>query len=651
MDPAEYLPLFIAECREHLQELNVSIVALERNPGDASGVDAIFRVVHSVKGMAGTMGFAGMMRLTHEMEEVLELVRQRRGAVSRETIDIVLECLDALSAALDAIEEGGEEKLDPEPLIPRLRALVRARQSSDQPPVAAPEDRPAPAPAVAPAPLPTFRVDFAASAYMPSVLTYVLLSELRDRDLLVSSVPPADQLIDWDGRTVEITCPEGCTLAEIESAAFAVDGVASVTVAGEEAAAPRERRGARSLRADSERSPVSGIAPARTVRVDAARLDQLMHFMGELVVDRTRLAVLVAQAGVPALSQAMQELERTSQTLGAMVMKVRMIEIEAVFARLPRLVRDTAAKLGKEVELIVSGAETELDRTVVDALGDPLVHLVRNAIDHGLEPPELRVAAGKRPAGRLMIAARQAGRGVVITVRDDGAGVDPAKLAARARQRGLLGQGEQLTSEQAQDMLFKPGFSTASEVGDVSGRGVGLDAARDAVRALGGDITIQSEKGAGTLAEIRLPLTLAITSALVVEVAGLPYAVPLDRVEWTLALADHKVRHAGGETVLVMPEGVVPLCDAAGVLTGRGPEKEPEHAVIVHVGDQLLALAVGELIGQRELVTRPLPPELESSGPVSAAAILAEGEIALIVDCDALAEAKPREVTERAIAA
>ncbi|HEX2702370.1 MAG TPA: chemotaxis protein CheA [Solirubrobacteraceae bacterium] len=658
MDPAEYLPLFVAESREHLQELNVSIVALERNPGDAAGVDAIFRVVHSVKGMAGTMGFAGMMRLTHEMEEVFELIRRRRGAVARATIDVVLECVDELSAAIDAIEEGGVEKIDPEPLIPRLRALVRAREPSDHLSAATSDSQGVPSSAPAPTPTSptTFHVEFAATAGMPSVLAYVLLSELRDRDLLISSVPAADEVLDWHGSTVEVTCPEGCALAEVEAAAFAVEGVVSVTPAELENVEPLdeaaiETPGATSSNPGAEPSRATGIARSRTVRVDAERLDQLMHFMGELVVHRTQLTALVAQADVPGLARAMQDLERTSQALGAMVMKVRMIEIEAVFARLPRLVRDTAARLGKEVELIVIGAETELDRTVVDALGDPLVHLVRNAIDHGLEPSEQRVAAGKPPVGRLMVAARQAGRGVVITVRDDGSGVDPAKVAARARQRGLLGQDDQLTIEEAQDMLFKPGFSTSSEVGDISGRGVGLDAARDAVRALGGDIVIQSENGIGTLAEIRLPLTLAITSALVVEVAGLPFALPLDRVEWTLALADHSVQQAAGQTLLVLPEGVVPLCDAARALTGHEAEEPPEHAVIVRVGEDLLALAVGELIGQRELVTRPLPPELEVSRPVSAGALLAEGEIALIVDCDALADAAPGEVTARAIAA
>jgi two-component system chemotaxis sensor kinase CheA len=385
------------------------------------------------------------------------------------------------------------------------------------------------------------------------------------------------------------------------------------------------------------------------VRVDAERLDQLMHYMGELVVHRTQLSSLVEQSDVPGLGQAMQELERTSQALRAMVMKVRMIEVEAVFARLPRLVRDVAGKLGKDVELKVTGADTELDRTVVDTLGDPLVHLVRNAIDHGLEGAEERIAAGKPASGVLSVSARQAGGGVVITVRDDGRGVDTGAVRERARERGLIGAGEELSTEQAIDLLFTPGFSTARKMTDISGRGVGMDAARSAVRALGGDVVIQSDAGRGTIAEIRLPLTLAITSALVVEVAGLPFAIPLDRVEWTLALADHNVRKAAGQELLVLPEGVVPVLDAGRVLAGAHGA-EGIHAVIVRAGDELVALAVGELIGQRELVTRPLPAELATSRPLAAGAVLAEGEIALIVDCDALIDAIPKE-TARAVAA
>jgi two-component system chemotaxis sensor kinase CheA len=655
MDPAEYLPLFIAECREHLQELNVAIVALEKQPDDADGVDAIFRVVHSVKGMAATMGFAGMARLTHEMEEVFELVRQRRGAVSLAAIDVVLECLDELSSAIDAVEQTGEEKIDPDPLIPRLRALVRAPDLIE-PPNEQRASGPLPAGAL------IVHVEFAAGVEMPSVLAYLLLSGLREQQLLDGSSPTEDELESWSGRTVEVLCAAGVELSDIEAVASEVDGVARVAPAGQEAPEPLDTPElAAELDDDTVAAPVasepgalpaapSGVARARTVRVDSERLDHLMHYMGELVVHRTQLASLVAQADVPGLAQAMQELERTAQALGAMVMKVRMIEVEAVFARLPRLVRDVAGKLGKEVELVVMGADTELDRTVVDALGDPLVHLVRNAIDHGLESRDERTAAGKPGVGRLYISARQAGGGVVITVRDDGRGVDPEHVALRARERGLLAPGEEITMEQAIDFLFTAGFSTARNLSDISGRGVGLDAARNQVRALGGDVVLQSEAGGGTLTEIRLPLTLAITSALIVEVEKLPYAIPLDRVEWTLALEDHNVRMAAGQAMLVLPEGVVPLWDAALLLTGSASSQPPEHAVILRVGDQLLALSVGDLVGQRELVTRPLPPELELSRPVSAGAMLAEGEIALIVDCEALADSIPKEVA-RALAA
>jgi two-component system chemotaxis sensor kinase CheA len=346
----------------------------------------------------------------------------------------------------------------------------------------------------------------------------------------------------------------------------------------------------------------------------------------------------------------MQELERTSQSLRGMIMKVRMIEVDAVFARLPRLVRDVAGKLGKDVELRLSGADTELDRTVVDAIGDPLVHLVRNAIDHGFEPAAERIAAGKPATGVLEVSARHAGGGVVITVRDDGRGIDLAAVAARAREHGLTETSDALSLPEALDLVFRPGFSTAREASEISGRGVGMDAARDAVRALGGDIVVESESGVGTVAEIRLPLTLAITSALLVEVAGLPFAIPLDRVEWTLALADHTVRKAAGQTLLVLPDSVVPLCDAAQALAAQDGG-EPEHAVIVRAGDELVALAVGELIGQGELVTRPLPAELETSRPLAAGAVLAEGAIALIVDCDALVKSMSREAAANALAA
>jgi two-component system chemotaxis sensor kinase CheA len=333
----------------------------------------------------------------------------------------------------------------------------------------------------------------------------------------------------------------------------------------------------------------------------------------------------------------MQELTRCSHGLQAMVMQVRMIPVEAVFLRFPRLVRDLSSKLGKQVELKLVGQETELDRTVVDALGDPIVHLVRNALDHGLEGPEERAAAGKPATGTVEISARHAGGNVVITVSDDGRGVNPEAVAKKAVARGLITpeQAETIDAAKAIELLFAPGFSTAETTSDISGRGVGMDAVRTKIRELGGEVVMTSEPGHGSTAQIRLPLTLAIMSALLVRAGGRSYGIALDRVDRTVRLADHTVRSAAGQRMLVMRDSVLPLRDAAGAL-GHGSDEECEFAVIVHSQERSVALAVSELIGQRELVTRPLPTDVADLAAVSGAAVLSDGEIALLVDCDAL---------------
>jgi len=378
-------------------------------------------------------------------------------------------------------------------------------------------------------------------------------------------------------------------------------------------------------------------ASASTVRVDAERLDQLMHYMGELVLHRTSVEALAAQADVPGLAQAMQDLTRTSQALQAMVMQVRMIPVEAVFLRFPRLVRDLSTKLGKQVELELVGKDTELDRTVVDALGDPLVHLIRNSLDHGLEGPEERVAAGKPATGTLHLSARHAGGNVVIEVRDDGRGIDPAKVAAKAAERGIIAADAVDATDMAKaiELLFHPGFSTAEVTSDISGRGVGMDAVRTTIRELGGEVLMTSEQGQGTAAQIRLPLTLAIMAALLVEADSRPFAIPLDRIERTVRLADHTVRSVAGSRMLVMRDGVLPIVDAAERF-GGSPVPDAEYAVIVRAATGSLAVTVTTLFGQRELVTRPLPPEVAENSALSGAAVMSDGQIALIVDCDAL---------------
>jgi two-component system, chemotaxis family, sensor kinase CheA len=650
MDTAQYLPMFLAEAREHLQELNLAVVRVEETPDDRETVDEIFRIAHSFKGMSATMGFEGIAAVTHRMEDVFELLKQRNGGLDRAAIDVLLECLDTLEAAVDSIEADGTEQLDPAPLVERLQALVRAPEPEVEEAGAEGPDVAAILAAAGEQRIVQVTVTLAEDCLMPSVRAYMVLAALAEHGELAGSVPHHDAVEAFDGREIVAYL---ASEHEDEAVLATVNGVPDVAAAtaleptapAAPVAAPAEVEIAAVAVAEPGVAAAEAGRPAAahqkkaaaTVRVDAERLDQLMHSMGELVVHRTLVESLAAHADVPGLSQAMQELTRSSQALQAMVMQVRMIPVDAVFMRFPRLVRDLSSKLDKEVELKLVGKDTELDRTVVEALGDPLVHLIRNALDHGLEGPEDRVAAGKPKLGTLEISARHAGGNVVIEVRDDGRGIDPERVGHRAVERGLITAevAATLDSKGAAELLFAPGFSTAEVTSDISGRGVGMDAVRTIIRELGGEVTLNSELGQGTTAQIRLPLTLAIMAALLVEAGGQPFAIPLDRVERTLRLADQTVRSVAGQRMLVLRDGVLPVLDGASALGGVA-SGDAEHAVIVRGQDRRLALAVTRLVGQRELVTRPLPSDVADRAAVSGGAVLSDGRIALIVDCDAV---------------
>jgi two-component system, chemotaxis family, sensor kinase CheA len=647
MDTSQYIQMFLAECREHLQQLNLAVVRVEERPDDSATVDEIFRIAHSLKGMSATMGFQGMAALTHEMEDVFELLRKRTDGLSRDAVDVLLECLDALSAALDGIEADGTERMDPGALVERLQGLVRERtpdqavaRRGGEATTGTPEPV-AGAMAAGQAVLHA-RATLEDETLMPAVRAYMVLAAAADLGTVVASAPEAEDIEAFDGRVIDVWVAAEVETEALQAALAAVPDVASVQVTDDrptEEAAPKL-------------AAVANLEYSRTtstVRVDAERLDQLMHLMGELVVQRTRVEALSAEAEVPGLGHAMQELTRCSQALQAIVMQVRMIPVEAVFLRLPRLVRDLSAKLGKQVELELVGQDTELDRTVVDALGDPLVHLVRNALDHGFETPAERQAAGKPSAGALRISARHSGGNVVISVADDGRGVDAAAVAATAVRRGLLTaeQAEGLDPARAIDLLFAPGFSTREAASDVSGRGVGMDAVRAKVREVGGEVWMTSEPGQGTIAQIRLPLTLAIMPALLVRAGERTYGIALDRIDRSVMLDEHPVRSAAGQRMLVVGDAVMPLYDAATAL-GHPADEDCEFAVIVHGHDRRIALAVSELVGQHELVTRPLPPDVAELAPVSGAAVLPDGDIALLVDCDALTTDSPAAALARA---
>jgi two-component system chemotaxis sensor kinase CheA len=491
---------------------------------------------------------------------------------------------------------------------------------------------------------------------IPSVRAYMVLSALAELGETLACKPTPDEVETFDGREIDVWMVSERADSELAGVVSSVSDVDHVEVTeavsdaavetGEIPTGDEPKQEAKKDDAPAKKPSGGHNKGSSTVRVDAERLDQLMHFMGELVLHRTQVEALAADADVPGLSQAMQNLTRTSHALQAMVMQVRMIPVEAVFLRFPRLVRDLSTKLGKQVELELVGKDTELDRTVVDALGDPLVHLIRNSLDHGLEGPEERQAAGKPATGTLHLSARHAGGNVVIEVRDDGHGINPAKVAQKAAERGLIPADAVETTDMAKaiELLFHPGFSTAEVTSDISGRGVGMDAVRTTIRELGGEVLMTSVHGEGTTAQIRLPLTLAIMAALLVEVDGRPFAIPLDRIERTVRLADHTVRSVAGSRMLVMRDSVLPIVDAAERF-GGSPAPEADYAVIVRGATGSLAVTVTTLFGQRELVTRPLPPEVAENSALSGAAVMSDGQIALIVDCDALETAATSLVT------
>ena len=666
MDTSEYMPMFLAEAREHLQELNLAIVTLEENPHDRGTIDEIFRFAHSMKGMSATMGFAQVAELTHEMENVFELLKERTEGLPGDAIDTLLACLDALSATFDAIEVEGQETLDKAPLIARLHGLVRAGDEQEVPRAgggAALPDLEA-AQAAGERVLHVV-VKLSDDVLMPAVRAHMVFAALGEHGTLIGSIPAEAQVELFDGRTVEAWLASEQQEEVVAASAGAVSDVAAVEVAEtgpsqaiklavstptlapvpDSATVVPIASGHPAAEADHPAAPAAGkpaTGASRTVRVDAERLDALMHSMGELVIHRTAVEALTAKLDVAGLQQAMQELTRSSQALQSMVMQVRMIPVDVVFQRFPRLVRDLSSKLGKEVKLELVGRDTELDRTVVDAVGDPLVHLVRNSLDHGLEGSQQRLAAGKPAVGTLEISARHAGGNVVIEVRDDGRGIDPQAIARKALASGMIDAqaAEEIDMKGAVELLFAPGFSTVETASDISGRGVGMDVVRTKIRELGGEVVVDSTLGQGTLAQIKLPLTLAIVSALQVDVSGGQYAIPLDRVERTLRLSQQTVSSVAGRRMLVLGDGVLQLLEGSDVFR-RKPDGEHEFVVIVRTADRRLALAVDELVGQRELVTRPLPAVASDGEPVSGGAALADGRIALIVDCDALLMATP----------
>lgn len=672
LDPQEYqeyLEIFGTEAAEHLASLDDLLLEAERLAGGgqdapAELVNGIFRAMHTLKGMAGMMDFGATMRLAHLMEHFFDEVRQGKRRLSVPALAVVFEGVDALKALKCAIQaQGNEAGCDVQRVRQALEALAEA------PPT------PEPAGAAPATPGTTdwlARLDATSQTFaLMAQVAGAQLYEIRVRAARDCPAGPAAWLDElqalgrvlgcWNSAGEAIEMPSAA-LAEVlflteaeHRSVLEVSGVPPenlqlVPLASDEVAPAAETPRA-DVAAPVERPAAS--ERATTIRVETTRLDRLMELVGELVIHQTRLAQLYGRVGEVleaehaelqlGLDEAMQSLAWVSGELRKSSMRVRMVAVGALFNRYPRIVRDLARECGKRVRLEVLGAKTELDKTVVEQIGDPLIHLLRNAVDHGLEAPEDRLAAGKPAEGVITLAAAQQGHHILITIADDGRGIDGERVLAKARERGLLGENEQLSEQEMLGLIFRPGFSTAQAVTNLSGRGVGMDVVLSNIQRLGGSVQVSSEPGRGTRFLIKLPLTLAITKALLVSSGEDTYAIPLASVEETLRLRPEEMRSMQGRTMIQVRGAVLPLLRLSELFAQPtpAPDGQPLPTVVVHDGEKRLALVVEGLIGQQDVVVKSLGDFLGHPPGIGGATILGDGRVALILDIPTLSERPP----------
>ena len=688
MDVSQYLDIFIDETREHLQNLNTQILALEQDAENMDTVNEIFRAAHSLKGMAGTMGYKRMQTLTHDMENVFSEVRNGAIKVNAEMIDILFQCLDALEEYLAAIQENADEGTnDNEHLIKALNVILETKggavAAKEEPKEEVKEDKPAAGGGLKEkwrdikiGDVERHVIEEAAKenihAYGISVyvqetcilkaarafLVFKALEELGD---VIVSVPSAQDIEDERFENdfsiifltehplekvigaikyvseIEDAIGEEIKLEAAEPAkttAVAKKADTKVAVKDDKPAAPAK---------SGEKKAVGKAMASRTVRVDIEKLDVLMNLVSELIISKNSLVSVAANevgSSNLAFNEQIEYLESVTTNLHESVMKVRMVPIESVVSKFPRMIRDLSKKLDKKMELYMTGEETELDRTVVDEIGDPLMHLLRNSADHGLESAEVRKARGKSEVGSIFLNAYQDGNNVVIEVGDDGNGIDVEAVKNKAIERGTITpeQAETMADKDIIDLLFLPSFSTAKQVSDVSGRGVGLDVVKSKIEALSGEIETRTKLGEGSTFIVRLPLTLAIIQALMVVVGGEKYAISLGSVQTIEGISPSEVKTVQGKEVIHLRGKVIPLVRLDQVLdveSTRNPEDEIT-VLIAKKGDRLAGLVVDDLLGQMEIVIKSMGKYIGKCKLISGATILGDGEVALILDANAL---------------
>ncbi|MGG1661398.1 chemotaxis protein CheW [Brevibacillus sp. NRS-1366] len=676
MDMNQYLDMFIEESKEHLQAINANLLLLENDPGNIVHVKEIFRSAHTLKGMSATMGYEDMASLTHEAENVLDLIRNQKLNINSDIMDVIFQSIDLIEGMVIDITEGGDGSADVSMPVKKLRAIVAGDFSAEQEiavAVAAVEEAPASEEAGQHAEqfdlddyalmvmkqskelghnLVWIKVTLSENCLLKAARSYMVFDQLESMGEVIKTKPSVEDIENERfEQSFEIAYVTMQSIDKVRNTILNISEIQEVTIDPiqikenvqqvpdvQESAAAAPPQVAQETQQAAVRRPGAG---GKTIRVDIDRLDILMNLFSELVIDRGRLEQLAREIGKSELQETVEHMSRISGDLQSIILTMRMVPVEQVFNRFPRMIRDLQKDLNKKVNLEIYGAETELDRTVIDEIGDPLNHLLRNSLDHGIESPADRKKAGKPEEGTIELRAFHSGNHVFIEIKDDGAGINKDKVLKKALERGIVNQAtaDTMSDKQIHELLFAAGFSTADVISDISGRGVGLDVVKSKIESLGGSVAVDSVRGQGTTFLIQLPLTLSIISAMLVQVQDEKYAVPLSSIIETAVFKKDQIMMAHRQKVIDFRGRVVPLVSLQDIfqVPSNGNQKDDEVAVvIVRKGEKMAGLVVDSFIGQQEIVLKSFGKYLVNVFAISGATILGDGQVALIIDCNAL---------------
>ena len=698
MDVSQYLEIFIDESEEHLQTLSDCIMVLEKEPDNKDTINEVFRAAHSLKGMAGTMGFKRMQHLTHDMENVFQEVRSDHIKVTSGMIDLLFKCLDALEGYVDNIKSTSDEGTeDNEVIIKELNDFIAKTEGAEETGNTETSEAKEAAPestqeekagqekieltndekkAIREAEsngqhIYVMTVHIQKDCLLKAARAFLVFKAVEDFGQILVYRPSSQDIEDEkfefefsfflaseesEDKIVAVAKAvseiEKVDAEEIHLDEYVKEAEAQEEQQAKEAAAEQKEAPAEAPKAAEKKAPAANAkkqtnakpVTGRTVRVDIEKLDALMNQVSELIIAKNSLVSISSNESGEYQNQSFHEqieyLERITTNLHESVMKVRMVPIESVVNKFPRMIRDLSRKLGKKMELYMTGEDTELDRTVVDQIGDPLQHLLRNSADHGLEDNATRVERGKPEVGSIFLKAFQEGNNVIIEVGDDGNGIDVAAVRDKAVERGVITaeQAENMSQKEIINILFLPSFSMAKKITDISGRGVGLDVVKSNIEALGGDVEVRTQLGEGTSFIVRLPLTLAIIQALMVEIRDEKYAIALGSISNIESIPVNEIKYVQAQEVIHLRGAVIPLIRLDQVLDMEEKQEEPENltVVIVKKGDSLAGLVVDNLIGQQEIVIKSLGKYINNNKIISGATILGDGEVALILDVNTL---------------